>query len=392
MIVLNGTRNFELLTTYVVGVLSANLNVGFPVSIYREYYPTMDENNLPALNVLLKSVDEIRRDSNTTVNQCVVSVIGYSKCSGDGVGNSLKSKTDLLKLMGQVNNIFSKRSSYSMVPNNLIQNIKVENGVFSTPQDYNANQMMLGQQELIITLTESNDDVFSDFLDEVYTEMDVDDSSITYISTSGVKIYNSNNTYSHVVNCGGEYELPDISYDFKNSVGDVVVIGTSPSVIDISGLLPDVPNVDTNGDTVPTPAGVPFVCSAGADATLTLNTSPFLTVASGSNTDISLVDQNDVDITPISVVGSTVKVNIPVDTKSWELQFLNGNANIIVVANTGNIATFVSGSGTGIGTLTMSTDGISYIAISYPFTPISGTTYYFKRSNIAGFGQFNFVE
>jgi len=161
---LNGTRNFELLTTYVVNILSANLDPGFAVNIYREYYPTMDENNVPALNVLLKSVDEIRRDSNTTVNECVVSVIGYSKCNAQGNANSLKSKTDLLKMIGQVNNIFSKRSSYSMVPDNLIQNIQVTNGLFSTPEDYNANQMMLGQQELIITLAESNDDVFADFL------------------------------------------------------------------------------------------------------------------------------------------------------------------------------------------------------------------------------------
>ena len=48
-----------------------------------------------------------------------------------------------------------------------------------------------------------------------------------------------------------------------------------------------------------------------ADATVTLNTGAFLTVASGSTTDVSLVDQDDNDIVPISVIGNVIKVDIP---------------------------------------------------------------------------------
>ena len=115
--------------------------------------------------------------------------------------------------------------------------------------------------------------------------------------------------------------------------------------------------------------------------------------------DIKVVDQNDNPITPISGTVSggvaTVKIDIPVcppNTKQWTLQFLTGNADITAVANAGNIATFASGSGAGIGTLTISTDGITYGAISYPFTPISGTTYYFKRSTTAGFAEYKMIE
>jgi hypothetical protein len=54
------------------------------------------------------------------------------------------------------------------------------------------------------------------------------------------------------------------------------------------------------------PTPTPFEC---ADAILTLNSGTLLTVASGSTTNIVLIDQNDDPITPISVVGSTIKVN-----------------------------------------------------------------------------------
>lgn len=59
------------------------------------------------------------------------------------------------------------------------------------------------------------------------------------------------------------------------------------------------------------PTPTPFEC---ADAILTLNSGTFLTVESGSTTNIVLIDQNDDPITPTSVVGSTIKVNAGVST------------------------------------------------------------------------------
>lgn len=80
--------------------------------------------------------------------------------------------------------------------------------------------------------------------------------------------------------------------------GGVISAGTIPSGQSEAIVIPD----------------CPVTC---ADATVTLNTGAFLTVASGSTTDVSLVDQDDIDIVPISVVGSVIKVNIPISTGSF---------------------------------------------------------------------------
>lgn len=240
-----------------------------------------------------------------------------------------------------------------------------------------------------------------------------------------VDVFNSDMSYSQVVECGGTLELPDISYEVTNTIGGVLASATVPSVNNISTVLSDVNNIDSDGSTVPTPAGVPFTCtpvapcddatanlkdtlgtllsttpiasgasadivapdanytveylngtpidsgtivSGGAkliqianpivcadatvtlnsilmstipsggtdniqvlqsddmtevgskqgvhwridDSAITLNTAPFLSVKAEDSQDIQLVDQNDIDITPISVVGSTIKVDVPV--------------------------------------------------------------------------------
>ena len=67
-----------------------------------------------------------------------------------------------------------------------------------------------------------------------------------------------------------------------------------------------------------------------------------------------------------------------VDSKEWVLQFIDQTDVIQVVADAGNIATFASGSGANIGVMEVSTDGVTYSTISYPFTPTAGV-YYFKR-------------
>ena len=72
----------------------------------------------------------------------------------------------------------------------------------------------------------------------------------------------------------------------------------------------------------------------------------------------------------------------------WELNF-NGTDDVIFVpCTTTNMGTFSSGSGTDVGTVTISTDGITYGSISYSFTVTNGTTYYFKRSTATVTGVF----
>ncbi len=82
-------------------------------------------------------------------------------------------------------------------------------------------------------------------------------------------VINSDLSYSQTVEPGDTLELPDITYTVKNSLNTTLVSAVVPSVNNISTTLPDVDNVDTDGSTVSTPAGVAFTCSAGADATST---------------------------------------------------------------------------------------------------------------------------
>lgn len=112
--------------------------------------------------------------------------------------------------------------------------------------------------------------------------------------------------YSGTIPSGGSLTQEISSSEVTNSEGTVLATILAQDDTQLS----DVNNIDSDGSTVPTPAGVAFTCTPASDATLTLNTSAFLTVASGSTTDISLVDQNDSDITPISLTGGTIKVSV----------------------------------------------------------------------------------
>lgn len=54
-----------------------------------------------------------------------------------------------------------------------------------------------------------------------------------------VTVFNSDGSYSVIVDCGGELELPDITYEVTNSASDVITTATVPSVNNISYVLPD---------------------------------------------------------------------------------------------------------------------------------------------------------
>ena len=161
-----------------------------------------------------------------------------------------------------------------------------------------------------------------------------------------VQVFNSDMSYDQIVECGGTLQLPDITYTVKNSIDTVLAGATVPSVNNIETTLADVDNIDSDGLTVPTPAGVAFTCTPqivcsdatavlkntinnvisstdipsgdsqdiiAPDATATLNGNPFGSVPSGATADVELVDQTDTPIVPISVVGSKITVN----TGAW---------------------------------------------------------------------------
>jgi hypothetical protein len=55
---------------------------------------------------------------------------------------------------------------------------------------------------------------------------------------------------------------------------------------------------------------LPTPVASCSPATVTLDSATFLTVPSGATVDAKLVDQNDVTIPPISIIGETIKVNL----------------------------------------------------------------------------------
>jgi hypothetical protein len=75
----------------------------------------------------------------------------------------------------------------------------------------------------------------------------------------------------------------------------------------------------------------------------------------------------------------------------WELNY-NGTDDVISIpATANNVGTLTSGSGSNVGTIEVSTDNVTFVALTFPFTPISGTTYFFKRSTATVSGTYTMV-
>jgi hypothetical protein len=209
-------------------------------------------------------------------------------------------------------------------------------------------------------------------------------------------VENSDNSYSDTVASGSTLVLPDITV--TDSDGTTY---TQPSVTDVVCKIPppcEDATVTVNGqnfgtvasggsinvgveNTQGTPVGALNINQSWEiqDAILTLNGNTFLSVPSGDTQDIELLDQNGDAITPDDVTGNVITVDIPTDL-FWELNF-NGTDDVIFIpATVNNVGTLTSQSSSNVGTITISTDGVTYGAFSLPFTPVNGTTYYFKRS------------
>lgn len=146
---------------------------------------------------------------------------------------------------------------------------------------------------------------------------------------------------------------------------------------------------DVNGNvinTVPTPATA-TIEEIIPDGKVTLNGNAFLSISPAEIENITLKDQDGNDLN-FTVDGNDLVVS---NDLFWTLNF-NGTTDVItLLATVGNVGTFASESGTNVGTITVSTDGVTYGALTFPFTPISGTTYYFKRSTATVNGVFNLI-
>jgi hypothetical protein len=126
------------------------------------------------------------------------------------------------------------------------------------------------------------------------------------------------------------------------------------------------------------------VVDSALKVTIKLNGGAFLTPPAGTTVDLLLRDQGGNVITPSSTSGPQININLP-KTLVWHLNF-NGTDDVIYIAGvTGeNLGTLTAGTGSNVGTITVSTDGgTTYGALSFPFTPVDGTIYYFKRGTAA---------
>jgi hypothetical protein len=118
------------------------------------------------------------------------------------------------------------------------------------------------------------------------------------------------------------------------------------------------------------------------DATVTNSNASYTdSVASGDTLvlpDITVTDSDGSTYTQPSVEDVTCTAQIK--DLFWELNY-NGTDDVIYIpATASNVGTLTSGTGSNVGTITVSTDNVTYGALTFPFTPVNSTTYYFKRS------------
>jgi hypothetical protein len=118
------------------------------------------------------------------------------------------------------------------------------------------------------------------------------------------------------------------------------------------------------------------------DATVTNSNASYTdSVASGGTLvlpDITVTDSDGSTYTQPSVENVTCTAQIK--DLFWELNY-NGTDDVIYIpATVNNVGTLTSGTGSNVGTITVSTDNVTFVSLTFPFTPVNGTTYYFKRS------------
>jgi hypothetical protein len=105
--------------------------------------------------------------------------------------------------------------------------------------------------------------------------------------------------------------------------------------------------------------------------------------------DITVTDSDGSTYTQPSVENVTCTAQIK--DLFWELNYNDTDDVIYIPATVNNVGTLTSGTGSNVGTITVSTDNVTYGALTFPFTPVNGTTYYFKRSTATVNGTYTMV-
>jgi hypothetical protein len=94
--------------------------------------------------------------------------------------------------------------------------------------------------------------------------------------------------------------------------------------------------------------------------------------------DITVTDSDGSTYTQPSV--ENVVCTPQVKTLFWELNYNGTDDVIFIIGTASNVGTLTSGTGSNVGTITVSTDNVTFVSLTFPFTPVNGTTYYFKRN------------
>jgi hypothetical protein len=172
-----------------------------------------------------------------------------------------------------------------------------------------------------------------------------------------------------------------------NIQGSLNVILDLPTIVTSSGVcLPAEWNLVDTDDNVLNTGSIPSGSTAditAPDTSIEVNGVAEGSVVAGSTLDVitNIVPSSS------SLSGGNLTLTFTKDL-FWELNY-NGTDDIIFIpATASNVGTLTSGTGSNVGTIDVSTDGVSYAALTFPFTPVDGTTYYFKRSTFTVTGSY----
>lgn len=262
-----------------------------------------------------------------------------------------------------------------------IQATPKSEGAVATQQNRNVLISSFDEFARKISVTEPQPKYYTDIFEGIWNFNNVEVDSNVYTKMEGeepdiARVDEQTQLYDMSVAVRLPDECQDFGEDeFRCADADYVIINQDEVVL-TSGTISSgtAKIIEVNTEALP--------C---ADATLTLNGDSFLTVASGSTTDIELVSQSDTPIVPTSVVGNKITIEVPEKLIFLEYEFKDGEDEIIGVVRAnrvGAVITSITSSGV-IGTLISSVNGG---AITLPHTLLLSDEFEFIRSNTGGEG------
>ena len=181
MVVSNVPRNYEFLTSYLE-VMIAQYVQGHSLEIYSEMYDDIDLSKTPYVNIILNSINHVRRNQIDSSNECKVEIIVVSDELHEGQKNSKYSKRRTLHILGHIENLLNKILSYELeYKEKVIGEVTVNSIGFSSKSVYNASGVVAGAIEATFLIHEDNENAFEDRLTQIYSELGLNDSERKYI-------------------------------------------------------------------------------------------------------------------------------------------------------------------------------------------------------------------